>query len=274
MSSNVGFMQGRLSPVVDGKIQCFPWDYWQDEFKLAQKLNFPIMEWTLDQEHLHENPLLTSQGRQKIKSLSDTFGLHVVSVTGDCFMQAPFYKHDGVKRQQLLDDLSKILESCAELAIPNLLIPLVDGGRLENATQEAALYEGLQTQLGLIRDAGVKISFESDYEPEILKDFIAQYDQRLFGITYDIGNSASLGYKAFDELNAYADRVINVHVKDRLLGGTTVPLGSGNANFSEVFSLLKGADYQGNYILQTARAVDGCHAEVLTQYRDMVRAWI
>ena len=28
-------MQGRLSPLVDGKIQAFPWNYWKQEFKIA-----------------------------------------------------------------------------------------------------------------------------------------------------------------------------------------------------------------------------------------------
>ena len=45
----------------------------------------------------------------------------------------------------------------------------------------------------------------------------------------DIGNSASLGLNPLDEFEAFGDRILNVHVKDRVLGGTTVPLGLGNA---------------------------------------------
>ena len=53
----IGFMQGRLSPQVDGKIQAFPWQHWRDEFPAAQKLNIPLMEWTLDHDRLtEENP--------------------------------------------------------------------------------------------------------------------------------------------------------------------------------------------------------------------------
>ena len=29
--ARIGFMQGRLSPQVDGKIQAFPWVHWRDE---------------------------------------------------------------------------------------------------------------------------------------------------------------------------------------------------------------------------------------------------
>ena len=28
----IGFMQGRLSAMVEGKIQAFPWDEWREEF--------------------------------------------------------------------------------------------------------------------------------------------------------------------------------------------------------------------------------------------------
>ena len=60
-----------------------------------------------------------------------------------------------------------------------------------------------------------------------------------------------------------------MHIKDRVLGGTTVPLGTGSADFETVFAALAKADYRGNYILQTARAQDGNHAGGLCRYRDM-----
>ena len=44
----IGFMQGRLSEVVDGKIQAFPWRGWQEEFRQARKIGIGLMEWTLD----------------------------------------------------------------------------------------------------------------------------------------------------------------------------------------------------------------------------------
>ena len=37
-------MQGRLSPLVDGKIQAFPWTKWQDEIRLAEQINIHLMD--------------------------------------------------------------------------------------------------------------------------------------------------------------------------------------------------------------------------------------
>ena len=83
-----------------------------------------------------------------------------------------------------------------------------------------------------------------------------------------------MGFKCEDEFNFYADRIIKVHIKDRLLGGTTVPLGDGGADFEKVFQLLANVSYQGNYILQTARAKDDQHSSVLSLYRDITLGWI
>src|SRR5258706_580927 len=65
----IGFMQGRLSPVIGGRIQTFPWSSWKDEFAIAAKHGFHLMEWTLDQDGIYENPLLTSVGQTEIRAL-------------------------------------------------------------------------------------------------------------------------------------------------------------------------------------------------------------
>ena len=83
-----------------------------------------------------------------------------------------------------------------------------------------------------------------------------------------------LGYRPDNELATYGDRVFSVHVKDRLLGGTTVPLGTGDADLPGAFRALGRAGYVGDFILQTARADDGRHGEMLCRYRHMVRDWL
>ena len=87
-------------------------------------------------------------------------------------------------------------------------------------------------------------------------------------------NSASLGYDCTEEIAAYAPRILNVHVKDRLRGGTTVPLGTGAAELGKAIRLIESSGYAGQYILQTARAAGGDHAGALAQYRDMTVRWL
>lgn len=270
----IGFMQGRLSPLVDGKIQAFPAAHWRDEFALAERYGFPLIEWTLDHDDLADNPLMTAAGRREIAALTQRHGIAIRSLTGDCFMQAPFFKAEGQARVTLVDELRRVLDAAAAARIAFVVVPLVDNGHLDNPVQLERLtqvLDGLQT---FLRDARMKIIFESDLPPRELRGFIARFSRFCFGINYDIGNSASLGHDPSEEIASYAAWIDNVHVKDRRLGGTTTPLGTGNANLPRVFELLHDAGYRGDFILQTARAADGDHAGVLCRYRDQVRGWL
>ena len=273
MTNKIGFMQGRLSPLVDGKIQAFPWDSWQQEFSAAQILGLGLMEWTLDQDRLYQNPLLTPQGQQEIRRLCQVHRLAIPSLTGDCFMQAPFWKASGQDRAALEADFIAIARACAEVGIEMIVVPLVDNSRLENEQQEEALVAFMLAQADLFRALGLRIIFESDFTPGELAHFIGRLPADAFGVNYDIGNSAALGYKPEEEFAAYGPRILNVHVKDRVVGGTTVPLGTGNADFPTLFRLLRDVAYTGYLILQTARARDDDHAGALRHYMGQIEAW-
>ncbi len=273
-SERIGFMQGRLSALVDGKIQAFPWNEWRQEFPRAKALGLGRMEWTIDQERLRENPLMTEAGRGEILRLSLQNAIEIRSLTGDCFMQAPFWKAAGQAQEALATDLDLVLASSAALGIEFVVIPLVDNGKIETAEQEEILLRRLLDRSASLLRQRVKIVFESDLRPAELARFIVKLPAESFGINYDIGNSAALGYDCSEEIAAYAPRILNVHVKDRLRGGTTVPLGTGAAELAKAIRQIESSGYSGQYILQTARAADSDHAGALARYRDMAVRWI
>jgi len=275
MSVNIGFMQGRLSPILNGKIQSFPWDSWREEITLAKSIGLNVMEWTLDQERLYDNPLMTVSGQLEIVGICKEYNFSIPSLTGDCFMQAPFWKADNVDLcEKLKADFDRIVDSCGNVGIEFVVVPLVDGGSLENIQQENKLVEYLLQQESKLSKLGIKVIFESDFHPLELKRLMSRLESDVFGINYDIGNSASLGFIPFDEFEAIGDRILNVHIKDRPLGGTTVPLGEGNADFNTVFALLKAHSYASNYILQASRSDNGQHLEVLNKYKKYVQYWV
>lgn len=273
-SKRIGFMQGRLSPLINGKIQAFPWSDWRHEFEIGEIHGFNLMEWTLDQDGLYDNPLMTEAGQSEIMDLCTRHGISISSLTGDCFMQAPFWKTRSSERKVLERDFIAVAAACSAVNISMIVVPLVDNGRLENAAQEDQLIDFLQGHAEYLEEHKLRVVFESDFGPDQLARFIGRLAPELFGINYDIGNSAALGFNPNEEYSSYGHRIINVHVKDRPLGGTTVALGKGSADFQSVFAGLAKFGYCGNYILQTARAADGDHAGVLSRYRDMIDVWI
>ena len=103
MKSRLGFMQGRLvNPEKKNSIQYFPAKNWDKEIKVAKKLNFKIMEWTINVENINYNPLFNGK-IENVKKLIKKNKIKIPSITLDYFMQRPFFKlKKKMKRKKLL----------------------------------------------------------------------------------------------------------------------------------------------------------------------------
>ena len=269
--SRIGFVQGRLSPLRNGRIQSFPWDNWENEFKQAEYLGFTAVEWTIDSERFFENPLITAVGQSEIRQLLRLHGLHIPSVTCDYYMENPLSKNNtGLIRQNLI----AVMDGMRKIGSKILIIPLVDNSSLRDSVQTKEVTEFFIALEPELVEKGIQIGFESDFEPQALLEFISNFNPKYFGVNYDIGNSASFGFNPLEEIAAYGTRIINIHVKDRSLGSGSVPLGEGAADFRTIFKLLRDCNYRGNLIMQTARSSQGKHAEVLIKYREMILGWM
>ena len=91
-------------------------------------------------------------------------------------------------------------------------------------------------------------------------------------VNYDIRNSSALGYDLKEELNAYGSRITDIHIKDRKLGGDSVVLGEGNANFKSFFDNLKKFNYTGPFIFQAYRDDEGI--EILEKQFNWVKPYL
>ena len=266
LKNKLGVMQGRLSPILNGKIQSFPWQNWKNEFYDLYDLNINLVEWTIDQENLYENPIMNSKDQIVIKRLMKKCKVKIISLTGDCFMQAPFWKCDGHEQKQLMIDFVNVIKSSSSIGIKFVIVPLVDNGSIKSDKQENILFEFLKENIDLFKETKTQVLFESDYDPIKLKKFINRFDTKYFGINYDTGNSSSFGFNPEEEIYSYGDYIQNVHIKDRHFNGETVPLGKGDTDFKKIFNLLKSINYRGNFILQAARDNNNHHVKILKEY--------
>jgi L-ribulose-5-phosphate 3-epimerase len=271
IEDKIGFIQGRLSKVENDRIQIFPIRNWESEFQLAKANNIKKIEWTIDSETISGNPLVNSETPTEISEVMLKHDIQVPSVTCDYFMERPPWQN-GAKDLELT--MIKIINGMRRINSTKLIIPLVDNSSLSVVQHEISLVNFFELINSVIVQNNIQICFESDFSPKNLARFIGEFPNTNFGINYDIGNSASLGFLPKEEIETYGNRILNVHVKDRLLRGKTVPLGEGAADFEAVFKHLKSVNYEGNYILQTARATDDNHLGVLLKYRSMVTNWV
>ena len=72
----------------------------------------------------------------------------------------------------------------------------------------------------------------------------------------------------------YTAPIKNIHIKDRLLKGNTVPLGTGDVDFDILFKLLKKHDYKGNLIIQGARETKESPEETSSKYLKFVKQYV
>lgn len=255
LTKQIGIMQGRLSPRIDGKIQAYPEKNWQHEFHLAKDIGYSAIEWIVEGP-LEKNALMSESGRDSINQLISETGVKIEFVCADIFMQQPFVRVAQSTVEENKKYLNQILINSKKIGAIGVEIPFVDSSSIKNGVEETELISRLQEGFDLAEEIGMSISLETDLDANAFKELLERINLENVGANYDIGNSASLGYDPQVELNAYGERILNVHVKDRKFKGTTVPLGSGDANIKAVFSKLKEIHYSGGITMQAARGVN------------------
>jgi len=252
LTNEIGIMQGRLSPRIDGKIQAYPASTWQKEFEIAQEIGYAAIEWIVEKP-VETNALMTDSGKAEIKKVIASTGVRIDYVCADIFMQQPLVRMTEDTKSQNKEYLATILKNAKEVGAIGVEIPFVDNSSIKNEKEKQEFIDVMEDAFKLAKDLDLKISLETDLPPIDFQKLLENIDLDHVQANYDIGNSASLGFDPKEELDAYGLKILNVHVKDRKLGSTTVPLGSGNANINYVFQKLKEIGYIGGLTMQAAR---------------------
>ncbi len=242
-----GVMQGRLSPVTRHGYQAFPLETWRAEFSLAYEMGFDHVEWIVDSWSVDVNPLVVSPA--DIAEVVAATSVNVISVCADFLMDTPL----SLGREEPWRVLTEVFTGMKTLGVTDIILPYVDSSSLRTgeALHEFKLVSTRLTELALAFD--VRVSLETDLDPENFGELLVGLPADVFSVNYDIGNSASLGYNYRSELETYGDRISIVHIKDRLLRGFSVPLGEGDARVMSVLEELKALGFAGTYTMQAFR---------------------
>jgi L-ribulose-5-phosphate 3-epimerase len=262
----IGIMQGRLSSLVDGKIQSFPRETWQEEFALAKECGFEIMEWVLDDIDVENNPIWSAKGQQEIIQLKDKHEIDVPSICCDYFMEFPLQSEDHNIKKRSREILFELIGVCSEIGISNIELPMIGKAALEDEEKGEEAIGFLNDITPLIEQKKINILLEVSLPPDRIMPLFEKMPSQRIGINYDTGNSAYWGYSAYDEIPVYGGRIGNVHIKDCTPQDYSVFLGRGNVNFDVSLKLLYEIGYQDDFILQAARAKDSSHVELAKQF--------
>jgi hexulose-6-phosphate isomerase len=255
LTKQIGIMQGRLSPRIDGKIQAYPAKTWQKEFEIAKEVGYSAIEWIVEKP-LEINALMSKSGMQEIKEIILKTGVRVDYVCADIFMQQPLVRMFEKIKDENKKILEQILINSKEIGAIGVEIPFVDASSIKTESEIDELISVTEDAFKLAGEIGINVSLETDLNAKEFRKLLEKVNLDHVKANYDIGNSASLGYEPLEELENYGQRILNVHVKDRKLGSTTVPLGTGNADIRCVFEKLDEIGYTGGITMQAARGED------------------
>ena len=248
-------MQGRLSKSLSGRIQEFPAETWKSEFMLANKIGVKAIEWTVDYEHYRSNPIFDKKLAPNIIDIAERSEVSIPSITLDCFVVAPIHSVNEITGlRSNPEDLVWVANNICVPGLDTLVLPIVaEAGNFDKVTLKN-LIDSLARSGDKIAGLGKRIAIECEFEIPLIAELLDALDPQVFGINFDMGNSAAMGHSAREEFATCGKRIFNVHIKDRPFKGKTVPLGSGSVNFKEVADGLSEISYGGNMILQAARS--------------------
>ena len=266
----IGIMQGRLSPPVDGQIQAFPSEHWKEEFVLAREAGFKCIEWIYDKSQSRLNPLESENGIKEIQKCAEQTGVRVSSICADYYMSDLLVKEDGTENQRVVSNLKWLISQSNKLDVNHIVLPFVDASSLATKNHVKTASNIIRFLIPHAVNCDIELHLESDLPPKLFTNLLEEIDHQFVKVNFDIGNSAALGYDPTEELRALSPFLGGVHVKDRLLGGESVPLGTGNANFKTCFRLLKKYDYHGSLILQAARGNVGQEFSLANKNRKLI----
>jgi len=267
MSHTYGIMQGRLSPPEDGRFQSFPRAAWREEFPRAKAAGLDYIEWIHDAYGEGKdatgriaNPIFSEAGLAEFDALKHEHNIATPALCGDWFMDVPLIRCSPAERERRERHLHDLIPIARRIGATRIVLPFVDNSRINGEYEKNTVIEILKRALPVAEKNTVELHLEADFNPTEFADFLSRIQHPMLKVNWDSGNSSGLGYIATEEFAAYGDRIGSVHIKDRYKkpegGVETRPLGTGSANFNDVFSAIRSIDYKGGVTLQAARGAD------------------
>jgi len=189
-------------------------------------------------------------------------------------MDLPFLRCTETECRDRQEVLHRLLRAARQVNIDRVVLPFVDASKIENHEDQCRVRSVLEDALPIAQETGVELHLETALGPSELASFLDLIPSAMVKVNYDSGNSSSLGFAPAEEFAAYGERIGSIHIKDRVRGGGTVPLGTGDADLQAVFEGMDRIGYQGDITMQVARSEPGREVEWARANREFVaRYW-
>jgi len=249
--SRVLMMQGRLLPHSLDRYQVFPEERWRREIEEADALGYDGLELLVDRERVC-NRIMASVKRTLPKYVFPSACLDILAHVGPV---------GSVEFERALNECGELCES---LEVEVWVLPLVEANAPKDQRELVCYLSVVEDCLGSSTD---KVAIECDLPVDSL---LAALGESAFGLCYDIGNARARGARPESELPMLGDKLKHIHIKDRIVGGPNVPLGTGAVDLAAVGDSLRAIQYQGFLACETAYGEDPLESAKVN--RELIRS--
>jgi sugar phosphate isomerase/epimerase len=246
----IGVMQGRLSPRPAGKLQEFPWQSYRDEFAKAARLGLHSIEWIFEAPRFADNPLWTETGREEIRELIEQSGVRVQSVCADYFMVQRLAGESSLSLSQNRDVLADLIVAAHAVGADRILIPLLETSAVDTPELKREIVVSLRSVVDVAERYGVTLGLEMEIPGSEYLKVVQSVGSPRVRAYYDTGNSTAQGADIAQDIVPLLPVLHAVHIKDRVRGGGSKLLGTGDTNFQAFFPALLRAGFRGDFVLQ------------------------
>lgn len=247
---NLGVVQGRLSRPIEGFQECPV--KWQDEFDNLESAGLNHIEWIVTKKSFNDNPIFK-------------YDLSKFPISSIC---ADHVVDDQIANENfLIHSLEPVCNAARRSGIKRITIPLLEDSSVEDDDKRREFIKFFFNFAEENYD--INFSLETELSLEKIPSLLARSNITL---TYDIGNTTACGLDHQTYIQNFCDRISNVHLKDRKLGGKSVEPGTGDADFQTIFNLLINKGYDRDFTMQFCRGSDGNELAQCKKHADFVRS--
>ena len=156
------------------------------------------------------------------------------------------------------------MQNCSDVGFRRIIFPLLDKNKINSDKELTNLIKIFDKKIiDQLDSFNIEINFETSLSPEKEKRIIESLNHEKLKICFDMGNSASEGFDPAQVISTLDNNLGSVHIKDRKLGGSSVPLGQGDVKFLRVFQHLKLINFNGPITFQIYRNKDSNEISIL-----------
>ncbi|MGI5816727.1 MAG: sugar phosphate isomerase/epimerase family protein [Armatimonadota bacterium] len=233
----------------------------EDLFAQAAEIGFDGIELDIRAEWRDE-PLMSPEGREQIRRLTEETGVEVPSLCVGAFWQFSPAASD----HELLDTsrtiMSSAIEAAADLGARWILVPVTPAEvEISHEECQARWIDEMQKAAGLAQAADVVLCLENvgrgcGKSAQDLLALVEGIASPVVQTYYDVGNACAFGHDAVEEIRALAEVIGVVHIKDR----EADLLGDGIVDIPACVETLREVGYDGWLILETPPTEDPLEA--------------